>query len=84
MSDDTIAKEGNTMTTINALPQTMVWASSRAIRERIADVPENWLIGFVVRHPASVRKFAHARNGKLLYRVADVLDAIENREGGIA
>ena len=66
---------------IGAMPQTMVWASVRAIRERIADVPVHWLGAFVTKHPESVRKFAHARNGKLLFRVADVLEAIEEREG---
>lgn len=73
----------NIEVTLKALPPTMVWASSRTIRERIADVPEHWLVSFVEKHPLSVRKFAHARNGKLLFRVQDVLDAIENRESGI-
>ncbi len=60
---------------------TMVWATARAFRERVADVPEHWLYTFAANHRESIRKFASARNGKLLFRVADVLDAIERREG---
>lgn len=62
-------------------PFTMVWATARAIRAQIADVPEHWLYAFAANHRGSVRKFAAARNGKLLFRVQDVLDAIEAREG---
>ena len=57
-----------------------VWASSRAIRSEVADVPENWLKGFAVRHPKECRKFATTRNGSMLYRVSAVLEAIESGE----
>jgi hypothetical protein len=46
----------------------------------VADVPERWLYKFAANHRDSIRKFAKARNGKLLFRVQDVLDAIERRE----
>lgn len=59
----------------------MVWASMRAIRARVADVPERWLVRFAASHPFDIRKFAAARNGTLLYRVAAVLEAIETGEG---
>ena len=59
---------------------TMVWATANAFRERVADVPERWLYKFAANHRESIRKFAKARNGKLLFRVQDVLDAIERRE----
>lgn len=63
------------------------WASANAIREEIADVPQNWLRGFAIAHPKDCRKFATTRNGSMLYRVSAVLDAIERGEsmpnGGI-
>lgn len=59
---------------------TMVWATATAIRAKVADVPERWLYSFAINHPDSIRKFAKARNGKLLFRVQDVIDAIERRE----
>lgn len=57
-----------------------IWASKDAIREEIADVPENWLKGFALSHPLDIRKFAAKRNGTLLYRVAAVVAAIEDGE----
>lgn len=57
-----------------------IWASKDAIREEVADVPENWLRGFAVRHPLDCRKFASTRNGSMLYRVDAVLAAIEAGE----
>lgn len=64
-----------------------IWASKDAIRVEIADVPENWLKGFALKHPLDIRKFAAKRNGTLLYRVAAVVAAIEGGEampnGGI-
>lgn len=56
------------------------WASKDAIIREVADVPENWLKGFAVRHPKDCRKFASTRNGSMLYRVAAVIEAIENGE----
>lgn len=57
-----------------------IWASKDAIQEEIADVPENWLKGFALKHPLDIRKFAAKRNGTLLYRVAAVIAAIEDGE----
>ena len=57
-----------------------VWASKDAIREEVADVPENWLRGFAAAHPLDCRKFAASRNGSMLYRVEAVLAAIEAGE----
>ena len=56
------------------------WASKDAIMSEVADVPENWLRGFAVRHPADCRKFAATRNGSMMYRVEAVLKAIEDGE----
>lgn len=56
------------------------WASKDAIRTEVADVPENWLRGFALRHPKDCRKFAATRNGSMMYRVSAVLEAIENGE----
>lgn len=57
------------------------WASKDAIMSEVADVPENWLRAFAVRHPLDCRKFATTRNGSMMYRVDAVLAAIENGEG---
>ena len=56
------------------------WASKDAIMSEVADVPENWLRAFAIRHPKDCRKFAATRNGSMLYRVEAVLAAIENGE----
>lgn len=56
------------------------WASKDAIMSEVADVPENWLRAFAIRHPKDCRKFAASRNGSMLYRVEAVLAAIENGE----
>lgn len=57
------------------------WASKDAILQEVADVPENWLRAFAVRHPTDCRKFATTRNGSMMYRVEAVLKAIEDGEG---
>lgn len=57
------------------------WASREAIMSEVADVPENWLRAFAVRHPLDCRKFATTRNGSMMYRVDAVLAAIESGEG---
>ena len=49
--------------------------------QEVADVPENWLRAFAVRHPTDCRKFATTRNGSMMYRVEAVLKAIEDGEG---
>ena len=56
------------------------WASRDAILSEVADVPENWLRAFAVRHPMDCRKFATTRNGSMMYRVDAVLKAIEDGE----
>lgn len=56
------------------------WASKDAIMQEVADVPENWLRGFALRHPMDCRKFARSRNGSMMYRVEAVLRAIEDGE----
>jgi len=56
------------------------WASRDAIMSEVADVPENWLRAFAVRHPTDCRKFATTRNGSMMYRVDAVLKAIEDGE----
>ena len=50
------------------------------IKAEIAAVPDNWLDRFAAAEPENIRKVASARNGKLLYRVSAVLDAIEQRK----
>lgn len=57
------------------------WASKDAIMQEVADVPENWLRAFAVKHPQDCRKFAVTRNGSMMYRVDAVLKAIEDGEG---
>lgn len=57
------------------------WASKDAIMSEVADVPENWLRAFAVRHPTDCRKFSKTRNGSMMYRVDAVLKAIEDGEG---
>ena len=47
-----------------------------SILSEVADVPENWLRAFAVRHPMDCRKFATTRNGSMMYRVDAVLKAI--------
>lgn len=56
------------------------WASKEAILAEVADVPENWLRGFAIKHPSDCRKFAKTRNGSMMYRVEAVLQAIEDGE----
>ena len=56
------------------------WATRDAILAEVADVPDNWLRGFMIRHPQDCRKFAAARGGKMLFRVEAVLAAIESGE----
>ena len=57
------------------------WASKDAIMSEVADVPENWLRAFAVRHPLDCRKFATTRNGSMMFRGEAVLQAIESGEG---
>ena len=63
----------------------IVWADKDILRREVAAAPENWLVRFAHAQPNDVRKLTEAANGKLLYRSAAVLDAIEQgkyiREG---
>ena len=56
------------------------WASREALLAEVADVPENWLRAFAVRHPMDCRKFSATRNGSMMYRVDAILRAIEDGE----
>lgn len=53
-----------------------VWARKQKMQE-LTGAPDNWLYDFAAEHPESVRKFTAARNGTLVFRVSDVLDAIQ-------
>ena len=57
-----------------------VWASAKTIRQAIAEVPENWLDRFACAQMDDTRKFGAASNSRLLFRVAAVLAAIEERK----
>lgn len=57
-----------------------VWASMDGIINEIAEVPENWVKSFAINHPNDFRKFGDAKNSRTVYRVAAVLEAIENGE----
>jgi len=57
-----------------------VWATMDGIIAEIAEVPENWIKSFGIKHPNDFRKFGDAKNSRTLYRVDAVLAAIENGE----
>lgn len=57
-----------------------VWASKSSIIDEIADVPDNWLDKFAAAEPQNIRKFTAARNSRLVFRVAAILAAIEERK----
>lgn len=59
----------------------LTWASYKVLKANVADVPENWIRSFAASHPYDCRKFASIRNGSMLYRVAAVLNAIEEGWG---
>ena len=59
---------------------TTVWATEKALKERVADVPGNWLERFMCARPNDIRKFGTAKNSRLMFRVSAVLDAIEAGE----
>ena len=54
-----------------------VWATMDGIIAEIAEVPENWIKSFGIKHPNDFRKFGDAKNSR---RVDAVLAAIENGE----
>lgn len=53
------------------------WVSKKGCREKVAEVPENWLIKFAANQPNDIRKFGDARNSTLLFRTSAVLAAVE-------
>lgn len=57
-----------------------VWATMDGIIAEIAEVPENWIKSFCIKHPNDFRKFGDAKNSRTIYRVDAVLQAIENGE----
>ncbi len=57
-----------------------VWATMDGIIAEIAEVPENWIKSFGIKHPNDFRKFGDAKNSRTLYRVDAVLQAIEAGE----
>ena len=58
----------------------IVWGRMEDIRDKVANVPENWLRTFMVRHPGDIRKFGTSRNSTLLFRASAVLAAVEAGE----
>ena len=58
----------------------IAWGRMQDIQREVANVPENWLRTFQVRHPADVRKFGTSRNSTLLFRSEAVLAAVEAGE----
>jgi hypothetical protein len=53
------------------------WVSKKGCREKVAEVPENWLVKFAAAQPQDTRKFGDARNSTMLYRSSAVLAAVE-------
>ena len=58
----------------------IVWGRVEDIKREVANVPENWLRTFMVKHPADIRKFGTSRNSTLLFRSDAVLAAVEAGE----
>lgn len=58
----------------------IVWGRVEDIKREVANVPENWLRTFMVRHPADIRKFGGSRNSTLLFRSDAILAAVEAGE----
>jgi hypothetical protein len=58
----------------------IAWGRAGDIQREVANVPDNWLRTFCVRHPGDVRKFGTSRNSTLLYRSEAVLAAVEAGE----
>jgi hypothetical protein len=54
------------------------WVSKKGCREKVAEVPDNWLVRFAANQPNDIRKFGDARNSTLLFRTAAVLAAVED------
>ena len=58
----------------------IVWGRVEDIKREVANVPDNWLRTFMVKHPADIRKFGTSRNSTLLFRSDAVLAAVEAGE----
>ena len=58
------------------------WATLKAFRAEIADVPVRWLYEFAANDPEDARRMGEKENCHILLRVDAVLSAIENRECG--
>ena len=58
----------------------IAWGRVEDIKREVANVPENWLRTFMVKHPADIRKFGTSRNSTLLFRSDAVLAAVEAGE----
>ena len=54
------------------------WVSKKGCREKVAEVPDNWLVKFAAAQPQDTRKFGDARNSTMLFRTAAVLAAVED------
>ena len=57
--------------------RTLVWASRARLAEGVADLPERWLRDFAKRQPEDVRTFDGHGDAYRVYRVAAVLEALE-------
>lgn len=57
-----------------------VWASKKAIRAEVADVPWNWIDKWCLAHPMDVRRMGEAENATLMLRVEAVVKSLEEGE----
>ena len=53
------------------------WVSKKGCCDKVAEVPDNWLVRFAANQPNDIRKFGDARNSTLLFRTSAVLAAVE-------
>jgi len=59
----------------------IAWARRKDVQREVANVPDNWLVGFAVAHPDDVRKLGEAGStATLLYRSSAVIEAVERGE----
>ena len=65
-------------TVVKAFPE---WGRMEDIQQFVANVPENWLRSFMVRHPMQIRKLGTSRNSTLLFNARAVLAALDAGEG---
>ena len=55
-----------------------VWLTKRTLRT-IVEAPDKWFDLFAINQPQDIRKFGDSTNSTLTYRVAAVLDAVEEK-----